>query len=233
LRRDLPFISMTAPDSLDTRRSRIVLVDDHALLRMGLRQLFAAERDLEVVADVGGIAELRDVLTRETADLLVLDLGLRDDFALAWLPRLREQWPALRILVLSSHAESLYADRALRAGAQGYMMKSAAPADLLAAVRRVLAGQIALSAAQQQATLQRIVVAAPAGGTPTAQTPTPREIEVLRLIAAGHSTVEIARLLHRSVKTIETHKQALKVKLGAGSPAQLVRMAIAHFEDGR
>lgn len=214
-------------------RSRIVLLDDHALLRMGLRQLFAAEPDLDVIADVGSIAELRELLARETPDLLVLDLGLGDDFALAWLPRLREQWPALRILVLSSHAESLYADRALRAGAQGFMMKSASPADLLAAVRRVLSGQIALSAAQQQATLQRAVGAAHGGGTAVAQALSSREIEVLRLIAVGHSTAEMARLLNRSVKTIETHKQALKAKLGAGSPAQLVRMAIAHFEDAQ
>jgi DNA-binding NarL/FixJ family response regulator len=121
---------------------------------------------------------------------------------------------------LSSHAESLYADRALRAGAQGYMMKSAAPAELVAAVRRVLSGQIALSTEQQQATLQRMVGVAPgAGPTRAAQVPSPREIEVLRLIAAGRSTAEIAELLNRSVKTIETHKQALKTKLGADSSA--------------
>lgn len=225
---------MTPPlDSRTSPRSRIVLVDDHALLRMGLRQLFAAEPDLEVIADLGSIAELRELLARQTPDLLVLDLGLGDDFALAWLPRLREEWPTLRILVLSSHAESLYADRVLRAGAQGYMMKSASPAELLAAVRRVLAGQVALSAAQQQATLQRVVGTAHGGGSAAAQAPSPREIEVLRLIAAGHSTADIARLLNRSVKTIETHKQTLKAKLGAGSPAQLVRMAIAHFEDAK
>jgi DNA-binding NarL/FixJ family response regulator len=212
-------------------RSRIVLVDDHALLRMGLRELFAAEPDLEVIADVGSIAEVRELLAHDVPDLLVLDLGLGDEFALGWLPRLRKEWPGLRILVLSSHAESLYADRALRAGAQGYMMKSAAPAELVAAARRVLSGQIALSTEQQQATLQRMVGAAPGrGAIGTAQVPSPREIEVLRLIAAGRSTAEIAELLNRSVKTIETHKQALKTKLGADSPAQLMRMAIAHFE---
>lgn len=212
-------------------RSRIVLVDDHALVRMGLRQLFAAEPDLQVAADVGSIAELRELLASAVPDLLILDLGLGDDFALAWLPRLRKEWPKLRVLVLSSHAESLYADRALRAGANGYIMKSAAPVELVAAARRVLAGQIALSAEQQQATLRRMVGGTPgSGAAPAAQAPSSREIEVLRLIAAGRSTAEIAELLNRSVKTIETHKQALKAKLGAETPAQLMRMAIAHFE---
>jgi len=209
-------------------RSRVVLVDDHALLRIGVRQLLAAEADLDVVADVGSLREAREALVRHKPDLLVLDLGLGDEFSLGWLPRLREDSPATRILVLSSHAEQLYAERVLRAGAQAYMMKSASSEELLRAVRRVLAGQIAVSVAQQEAMLQR---AAGRGSDVAKPELSARELEVLRHVAAGRSTAEIAQLLHRSVKTIESHKQALKIKLGADTPAQLMRIAIAHFDN--
>jgi DNA-binding NarL/FixJ family response regulator len=210
-----------------SRPARVVLVDDHAILRMGLRQLLSAEPDLTVVADVGTVQETRAAMAQHQPDLLVLDLGLGDEFSLGWLPRLREDSPATRILVLSSHSEQLYAERVLRAGAHAYLMKSAPTDELLRAVHRVLAGQIVLSAAQQEALLQRSVGHGPEKGTPTLST---RELEVLRLVADGRSTAEIAQLLHRSVKTIESHKQALKTKLGADSPAQLIRMAIAHFD---
>lgn len=205
----------------------MVLVDDHAILRVGLRQLLSAEPDLTVVADVGTVQEAREALVRHRPDLLVLDLGLGDEFSLGWLPRLREDSPATRILVLSSHAEQLYAERALRAGAHAFLMKSVPTDELLRAARRVLAGQIVVSDAQQAALLQRSVGHGPDKGTPALST---RELEVLRLVADGRSTAEIAELLHRSVKTIESHKQALKAKLGADSPAQLMRMAIAHFD---
>lgn len=208
-------------------RSRVVLVDDHSLLRIGLRHLLSAEPDLEVVADVGTLREAREALVAHKPDLLVLDLGLGDDFSLGGLPRLREDSPSTRILVLSSHAEQLYAERVLRAGAQAYLMKSAPADELLKAIRRVLAGQIALSPAQQEAMLQRAIGR---GGEAARPEISARELEVLRHVAAGRSTVEIAQLLHRSVKTIESHKQALKTKLGADSPAQLMRMAIAHFD---
>jgi DNA-binding NarL/FixJ family response regulator len=204
-----------------------VLVDDHALLRIGLRHLLSAEPDLEVVADVGTLREAREAVLAHQPDLLVLDLGLGDDFSLGWLPRLRQDSPSTRILVLSSHAEQLYAERVLRAGAQAYLMKSASSDELLKAIRRVRAGQIALSAAQQEAMLQRAIGHGSENARPEMSA---RELEVLRHIAAGRSTAEIAQLLHRSVKTIESHKQALKTKLGAESPAQLMRMAITHFD---
>ncbi|HET9977503.1 MAG TPA: response regulator transcription factor [Burkholderiaceae bacterium] len=207
--------------------ARVVLVDDHAILRVGLRQLFSAEPDLTVVADVGTVGEAREALVRHQPDLLVLDLGLGDDFSLAWLPRLREDSPATRVLVLSSHAEQLYAERVLRAGGHAFVMKSAPTDELLRAVRRVLAGHIVVSVAQQEALLLRSVGHATGTGAPALST---RELEVLRLVADGRSTAEIAQQLHRSVKTIESHKQALKAKLGADSPAQLIRMAIAHFD---
>lgn len=196
-------------------------------MRLGLRHLLSAEPDFEVVADVATLLEARTALALHKPDLMVLDLGLGDEFSLGWLPRLRDEAPDTRILVLSSHDEQLYAERVIRAGAQAYVMKSAPTPDLLKAVRRVLAGQLALSAQQQDAMLQRAVGRR---GHPNQPELSPRELEVLRLIAAGRSTAEIAHNLHRSVKTIESHKQSLKTKLGTDSPAALMRLAISHFE---
>lgn len=211
----------------DLQRARVVLVDDHALLRIGLRHLLAAEPDLEVVADVGTLREAREALVAHQPDLLVLDLGLGDDFSLGALPRLREDSPRTHILVLSSHAEQLYAERVLRAGAQGYVMKSAPSSELLGAVRQVLAGKIALSAERQEAMLQRATGRGSDGARPDLSA---RELEVLRHVAAGRSTAEIAEILNRSVKTVESHKQSLKTKLGAETPAQLMRIAMTHFD---
>ena len=211
----------------DPHRARIVLVDDHALLRIGLRHLLAAEPDLEVVADVGTLREAREALVAHQPDLLLLDLGLGDDFSLSAMPRLREDSPRTRILVLSSHAEQLYAERVLRAGAQGYVMKSAPSSELLGAVRQVLAGKIALSPERQEAMLQR---ATGRGGDAARPDLSARELEVLRHVAAGRSTAEIAQILNRSVKTVESHKQSLKTKLGAETPAQLIRIAMTHFD---
>ena len=209
--------------------ARILIVDDHEVLRLGVRQLLDAQPGLEVVGDVGTLRDAREALARLQPDLMVLDLGLGDEFSLTMLPRLREDSPSTRILVLSSHAEQLYAERVLRAGAHAFVMKSAPTEDLLRAVRGVLSGQVVLSAAQQESLLQRALGRGPqAGAGPDLS---PRELEVLRLVADGRSTAEIAQLLHRSVKTIESHKQALKTKLGADSPAQLMRMAIAHFDN--
>jgi DNA-binding NarL/FixJ family response regulator len=175
--------------------------------------------------EVASVREAVQSLSREPAELVMLDLGLGDDFALSALPRLREAAGSARILVLTSMPEDLYANRCLRAGADGYVVKSAMSATLLEAVNAVLAGQIWVSPDQRDVLLRR---AAGRGGA-VADRPelSVRELEVLRLVAAGRSTREIADQLNRSVKTIETHKQSIKAKLDADSPAMLVRKAIA------
>jgi DNA-binding NarL/FixJ family response regulator len=132
------------------------------------------------------------------------------------------------VIVLSSLAEELYAERALRAGADGYVMKTALADTLMRAVDAVLAGEVYVGPAVRSALLRRATGGADDPGRPSLS---PRELEVLRLVAAGKGTREIAELLNRSVKTIETHKQALKLKLAADTPAQLLRQAIAWFEE--
>jgi DNA-binding NarL/FixJ family response regulator len=182
------------------------------------------------VREAGHVRDALVALAAAPADLVLLDLGLGDDFALAALPRLREAAPRARILVLTSMPEDLYAERCLRAGADGFVPKSSLSTTLLDAVRTVLAGQIWVSAEQREALLRRATGRAAA--TPDRPELSTRELEVLRLVAAGRSTREIADHLNRSVKTIETHKQSLKVKLDADSPAMLVRKAIAFLGEG-
>lgn len=209
---------------------KVLLVDDHDVVRLGVRQLLGQLPRPCAVREAASVREALAALQAERSELLVLDLGLGDDLALAALPRLRDAAPGMRILVLTSMPEDLYAERCLRAGADGFVTKSELSSTLLDAVRTVLAGQIWVSAARRDVLLRRAAGRAPA----LADRPelSARELEVLRLVAAGRSTREIADQLNRSVKTIETHKQALKLKLEADTPAMLVRKAIAYLGDG-
>jgi DNA-binding NarL/FixJ family response regulator len=200
----------------------VLVVDDHEIVRLGVRHLLGERAR---VTDVSTLKQARAELESGNFDLMMLDLGLGDDFSLSSLPQLRSANPALKIIVMSSMDEELYAERVLRAGADGYVMKSALGPTLLQAVDAVLAGQVYVSPRLSSTLLRRM-----AGRSSASEEQRPelssREIEVLRLVAAGKSTREIADTLNRSVKTIETHKQALKTKLGADSPARLVRLAM-------
>jgi len=208
----------------------VLIVDDHDIVRLGVRQVLDRLPRPCHFREAASVRDAIDALAREPADLLMLDLGLGDDFALGSLPRLREASAGTRILVLTSMPEDLYAERCLRAGADGYVVKSALSTTLLDAVQTVLAGQIWVSPERRDAMLRR------ASGRGASLTDRPelsaRELEVLRLVAAGRSTREIAEQLNRSVKTIETHKQSIKTKLDADSPAMLVRKAIAFLGEG-
>lgn len=211
------------------RPLRVLIVDDHDVVRVGVRALLGRLQRRCEIADSASLREALARLQREPVDLLLLDLSLGDEFALASVPRLREAGgSAMKILVLSSLAENLYAEHCLRAGADGYVMKSALSDDLVQAVHAVLAGQVYLSAAQRDALLRQSI--GRGGRTHNGPELSSREIEVLRLVAAGRSTREIAEALNRSVKTIESHKLSLKTKLDADTPSMLVRKAVAWLE---
>lgn len=204
---------------------RVLVLDDHAIIRLGVRHLFG---DRAQVFEAESVAAARSWLAGQRCDLLLLDLGLGDDFGLSALPGLRQADPTMKIIVLTSMAEDLYAERALRAGVDGFIMKSALGDTLMAAVDTVMAGHVYTSSQVSSQLLRRAT-----GRDTTSTRPelSPREVEVLRLIAAGLSTREIADKLNRSVKTVETHKQALKTKLEADSPARLMRLAVSWFAD--
>ncbi|MBK7264320.1 MAG: response regulator transcription factor [Rubrivivax sp.] len=208
----------------------VLVVDDHDIVRLGVRQVLDRLSQPCNIREAASLREALDLLQQAPVDLMMLDLGLGDDFALGALPRLRAAAPAARILVLTSMPEDLYAERCLRAGADGFVVKSALSATLLDAVQTVLGGQIWVSVDQREALLRR----ATGRGGAVADRPelSARELDVLRLVAAGRSTREIAEHLNRSVKTVETHKQSLKLKLDAETPAMLVRKAIAFLGEG-
>jgi DNA-binding NarL/FixJ family response regulator len=202
-----------------------MVVDDHDIVHLGVKHLFG---DRAEVLDANTLQQARAQLSSRPCDLMLLDLGLGEGFSLSALPRLREDYPQLKIIVLTSMAEELYAERALRAGADGYVMKSALGQTLLEAADRVLSGQIYASAGLSNALMRRAAGREVANGRPALSA---RETEVLRLMASGQSTREIAETLNRSIKTVESHKQSLKAKLGADSPARLMRMAVTWFAD--
>ena len=211
---------MTAP--APAAGMRTLVVDDHELVRIGVRHLLAGRGP---VLEAHDLASALARLAEQPVDLLLLDLALGDDFGLTALPRLRAACPGMRVIVLSSLDEERYAERALQAGADGFVGKAALSGQLLSAVDTVLAGRVHLSPALQDRLLRRNGP----GGAGSRPAMSDRELEVLRLVAQGLSTREIADTLNRSVKTIESHKQALKSKLGAQTPAQLLRLALQWF----
>ena len=218
---------MPAPGSL----LNVLIVDDHDIVRIGVRHVLEARAQ---VFEATSLHEAQSFLARSRCDLLLLDLGLGDEFSLTTLPQLRAAHPALKIIVLTSMSEDLFAERALRAGADGFVMKSELARTLLQAIDTVLGGHVHVSPALGSVLLRRMSGRSAASKESADDQPdlSAREIEVLRLIAAGKSTRDIADALNRSVKTIETHKQSLKLKLGADSPAALVRLALSWCSHG-
>jgi DNA-binding NarL/FixJ family response regulator len=215
-------------------KRRVFIVDDHPIVRQGLEQLINNEPDL-VVSGQGEDAyqSLRAIPENRPAVVLV-DVSLKDSDGIELLKELRARDPDLPVLVLSMHDESLYAERALRAGARGYIMKQEAPQTLLQAIRKVLTGQVYLSDAMGANLLQRMVGGkkhGKAGGELPMDRLTDRELEVFRMIGAGRSVKEIADKLFISPKTVEAHREHIKEKLGVKSSAELLRFAIRNTPD--
>lgn len=202
----------------------IVLADDHAVVRSGLRLLLDAEDGMQVVAEVGDAdAALRAVLGHKP-DVLVLDLNMPGEpTSLDALPYVRERSKNTRTVVLTMQDDPEFARRALRAGASAYVLKEAADSELVEAIRRAAAGETYLNPA-----LGAKLAAAPEKADGPPDDLTAREVDVLRLIALGHTNAEIGSQLYLSVRTVETHRAHIQQKLGRSSRAELVRYAIDH-----
>jgi DNA-binding NarL/FixJ family response regulator len=212
--------------AVDPRRGRVFVVDDHPLIRQGLAGVIADAGDLEFCGEASSAA---DALARVAAlepSLVIVDISLRDRDGLDLIKDLKARHPDLRMLVSSMHEESLYAERALRAGARGYIDKGADSEELQAAMRAVLKGELYVSKAIAARMLQRLT----SGGGDIRATPmeklSDRELSVFTLVGQGLSTREIAERLFLSVKTIETHKEHLKVKLNLRSANELIMHAL-------
>lgn len=202
----------------------ILVIDDHPIVRLGIHQMIAAEEDLAICAETDSAQQALQLAQRLKPDLALVDLSLAQGTGLELIRALKACAAGLQVLVLSMHDETLFAERVLRAGARGYIMKQAAIDGLVGAIRQVLAGRIYVSAAIAQTVLERI-----GQEGMTAQGPlgnlTDRELEVLDLVGRGRNTAEIAAELAVSIKTIETYRSNIKTKLNLKDAADLIRFA--------
>jgi two-component system, NarL family, response regulator NreC len=199
----------------------IVIADDHAVVRRGLKQLLGAEPDFEVLAEAGDIEDARRFVRGHHPQVLVLDLNLPGGSSLKHIPAIRDESPDTQIVVLTMQNEPAYAREALGAGALGYVLKEAAETELVEAVRRAAVGDTYLNPR-----LGARVAAEPPPGPPDGLSE--REVDVLRMISLGHTNAEIAEQLFLSVRTVETHRAHIQQKLRLGSRAELVRYALDH-----
>jgi DNA-binding NarL/FixJ family response regulator len=206
--------------------AQILIVDDHPIVRHGLAQLINDEPGLHVCGSAATGAEAMAALDETFPDLVIVDLSLGDESGLDLVKSLHGQHADLPILVLSMHDEAYYADRVLRAGAMGYIMKQEAAEQMISAIHQVLSGKVYLSESMAASMLTRFVGRKVVrGGTPVDHL-TDRELQVLELIGKGLGTRQIAEKLHLSVKTVENHREHIKAKLKLRTSSELVRYAV-------
>jgi DNA-binding NarL/FixJ family response regulator len=204
-----------------TLSARILIVDDHPIVRQGLKLMINAEADLVIAGEAQTEQEARDMVRELKPDAVIVDLTLGDGDGFNVVRHLHAHYPEVKVLVLSMHEESVYAERLLAEGASGYIMKQAVTDQLVTALRTVLRGELYLSESLQQRMTRR------AGGDGDLRRRlSVRELQVLSLIGDGQTTREIAEALSLSVKTIESHRAAIKRKLGLETSAQMVQYAI-------
>ena len=208
------------------KKKTVFIVDDHPLLRQGLALLVNRERDLIVCGEAEEAQTAMKEIAAKKPDILIADISLNGPDGLELLKNLRMLYPSLPVLILSMHDESIYAERALRARANGYIMKAEATEKVLVAVRRILGGDIYLSDRMANKLLHQYISGASADINSRLSTLSDRELEVFRLIGEGRSTRQIAEKLHLSVKTVETYQAHIKDKLSLHSGRELVQHAI-------
>ncbi|PTR17117.1 LuxR family two component transcriptional regulator [Nitrosospira sp. Nsp2] len=209
---------------MQASKAQVMLVDDHPLMRHGMAMLINLESDMEVSAEAGdGEEALATLKAGPHPDIVLMDLSLKTVSGFEVIKSMHSLIPALPVLVVSMFDEMIYAERALRAGARGYVMKLEPGRVLVAAVRKVLKGNFSLSDKIQARLLNR--VATGNSESELISTLSPSEFEVLHLIGTGHSSRQIADLLNRSIKTIETHRYNVRTKLNLKDAADLIRYA--------
>ena len=209
------------------KKAKIVIVDDHPIVRQGISQLVNQESDLEICCQAGDMDSALGAMAACKHAMAIVDISLAGVSGIELIKAARVKHPDLPVLVMSMHDESLYTERALRAGARGYIMKQEATEKILTAIRQILAGEIYVSDKMRSTMLQRIIDnRVDADASPVAGL-SDRELEVLRLIGRGYGTSEIAEEIHRSVKTVEAHRANIKEKLKLKHSSDLLQWAIA------
>lgn len=206
-------------------KASILVVDDHPIFRRGLTDLINNEPDMLVCGEAGDVATAMQLLEGRRPDLILLDLrvGTSDVFEL--IKGCKSRFPDVRVLILSAYEETLYAERALRAGAGGYVMKIESPEETLSAIRAVLAGEMYLSRKMASSLLHKLILRKPVVRDARVEGLSDRELQVFRMLGTGMSSRRIGDDLRLSIKTIETYRENIKHKLGLRNAAQLVRLA--------
>lgn len=226
-------IEIQAPPASVANRHRLIVIDDHPLIRRGLAAIINGESDLEVCADAAGHQVGLLLIAATEPDLVTVDISLGQGDGLSLIKDIRASFPSLPVLVISMHDEAVYAERAFRAGASGYINKEQMDGTLLAAIRCVLEGKRYMSPAMRSLFEQQYLAERPQRKNARVTTLSDRELEVFRLIGEGNGTRQIAERLNRSIKTIESHRENLKSKLTLHSAAELSRAAACWVETGR
>lgn len=210
------------------KKSHLLVVDDHPIMRFGITQLIQVETDLEISAEAGTAAEALQLLENTPIDLAIIDLSLPDRNGLELIKDIRAMYPEVRCLVVSMHDENLYAERVLRNGGRGYLRKVEAAKKLVSAIRQVLAGGIFVSEALSARIMEHI-----AGGsesTSPIDCLSDRELEVFRLLGEGNGSRDVAGKLNISVRTVDAHRAHIKEKLGLKDATELVHHAVRWVE---
>jgi DNA-binding NarL/FixJ family response regulator len=210
--------------------TKILIVDDHPILRMGMKELLNQEEGFEVCGVAEDISSARKVLQEKSPDFAIIDISLAGENGLDLVKEISSGKGSVSVLVLSMHDESVWAERAIRAGARGYIMKKEAAESIVIAIRNILGGKIHVSERIMTQLLDKFHVNPDSRYAPTEEVLTDRELEVFRLIGAGLSTREIAERMNLGVKTIGTYRDRIKQKLCIKNAAELTRRAVLWTE---
>ncbi len=212
-------------DRKHNRKTRVLVVDDHPIVRQGLAQMIEHEQDMEVCGQAEDMNSALAAIEKLKPDLAIIDISLKGTSGVELIKAVKLRSPSVKMLALSMHDESLYAERCLKAGAGGYIMKHEAPEKVIHAMRQVLAGQIYVSENMTARMVHKLVDGSEKGATGI-DSLTDRELEVFRLIGMGHGTRQIAEELFLSVKTIESYRAHIKEKLALDNATELIQHAI-------
>jgi DNA-binding NarL/FixJ family response regulator len=210
--------------------ARILIVDDHPILRMGMRELLNQEEGFEVCAVAENISSARKAIKETNPDMAIIDISLAGDNGLDLVKEISSSNKSISMLVLSMHDESVWAERAIRAGARGYIMKKEAAESIVAAVRNIMDGKVHVSEKIMARLLDKFHINPDSSTASTEEALTDRELEVFRLIGLGLSTREIASRMNLGIKTIGTYRDRIKQKLRIKSGAELIRRAVLWTE---
>jgi len=210
----------------EAHKKKILVVDDHPVTRRGLAKIIDQESDLEIIAEADDSVQALEAIKRLKPDLVIADISLKDSSGLELTKTIKKQYPFLPVLIQSMHEETMYSERALQAGAMGYVMKDAPTEDLMTAIRKVLVGQVYTSEKMATRLVNKIIHGKAGSCASPIDSLSDRELEVFNLLGKGFGTSQIAEKLKLSIKTVETYRAHLKEKLALTDASELRQYAI-------